>query len=467
MSDTVSYDDRMSEADALMWHIERDPLLRSTVTSVWVLDCPPDADRFDDTIERAVEAIPRLRQRVVPDRMGLAPPRWEADPHFDRAYHIRRLKLAGEGSLRDLFDLAAPIAAQAFDKDRPLWEFYLVDGMGGGRSGVLMKLHHSVSDGMGLVRMTEHMVERGREPRPDRIAPAAPRFEQEPRTEWQHVQDAVRHRAKHNASQAGRVARALGQGVGDLVRDPTSTLRSARATVESLARMLKPVSEPMSPLLTERSLTVRFDGLTVPVDELKRAARSVDGTINDAFVAIVCGALRLYHEQLGRPVAKLRMNMPINLRSGEDARRAGNQFAPARFEVPIEVADPRKRMKAIQRLVRSQRDEPALGLAGDVNAAIGRLGITASTAVVGSMMKALDFVTSNVPGPRHPVYASGAKIEHMFPFGPLAGAAINVTLFSYAGDCQIGVNLDPAAVSEPERLMDCMRKGVEEVISGS
>ena len=83
------------------------------------------------------------------------------------------------------------------------------------------------------------------------------------------------------------------------------------------------------------------------------------------------------------------------------------------------------------------------------------------------MMKALDFVTSNVPGPRRPVYASGARIEQMFPFGPLAGAAINVTLFSYAGVCHVGVNLDPAAVTEPERLVACMGRGMEEVLGAA
>ena len=146
------------------------------------------------------------------------------------------------------------------------------------------------------------------------------------------------------------------------------------------------------------------------------------------------------------------MNMPINVREGDKGRKAGNQFVPARFAVPISISDPVQRMRAIRGLVSSQRSEPALGMVDDVNAMFARLGPRLATGLAGSMMKALDFVTSNVPGPRKAVYASGAKIEHMFPFGPLAGAATNITLFSYDGVLQVGVNSDAAAVPDPGRL---------------
>ena len=111
-------------------------------------------------LAESVEAVPRLGQRVVRDPYEIAPPRWENDPHFDPRFHIRKLHLGGLASLRELLDLAEPIAMQAFDKDRPFWEFYLVDGLEGGRAGVIMKLHHAVSDGVGLVKMTGSMMEK-------------------------------------------------------------------------------------------------------------------------------------------------------------------------------------------------------------------------------------------------------------------------------------------------------------------
>ena len=125
----VNYEEWMSDGDASMWNIERDPVLRSTVMTVWFLDRAPDLERFEATFDRAVQKIPRFRQRVVTDGLGVATPRWEDDTLFDRAYHLRRLRAPGEGNVRDLLDLAAPIAGQAFDKDRPLWEFHLVEGL--------------------------------------------------------------------------------------------------------------------------------------------------------------------------------------------------------------------------------------------------------------------------------------------------------------------------------------------------
>jgi WS/DGAT/MGAT family acyltransferase len=461
----VTYDDWMSDSDALMWHIERDPLLRSTVTSVWVLDGPPDMERFDRTMARAVAAIPRLRQRAVADPVGIAPPRWQVDPHFDPHYHVRQVSLGGEGSLRDLLDLAAPIAMQAFDKDRPLWELHIVGGMPEGRAGVVMKLHHAVSDGMGLVRMTEHLVERGPDERPPKGGPQAQAAADPPhRSDSEHLRDAMRHRASAAVDRTGRVAGAFGRGLARMAQDPLGEAGRMRDTVSSMGRMLKPISEPLSPVMDQRSLTVRFDAIEIPLEQLRGAAKAAGGTLNDAFVAGVTGGLRRYHEQAGRPVEELRMNMPINVRDGEKASHAGNQFVPARFTVPIAIADPVERMKALHGLVHAQRNEPALPMLEEATGFINRLGIGPATRVAGSMMKALDFVTSNVPGPRRPVWVSGGKIEQMIPFGPLAGAAANVTLFSYDGRLQIGVNTDAAAVTDPAKFTMCLEEGFGEVL---
>ena len=374
------------------------------------------------------------------------------------------MRVGGEGSLRDLLDLAAPIAMQAFDRDRPLWEFHVADGLAGDRAGVVMKLHHVVSDGMGLVRMTRQLVERSREP--VELPPREPEPAQSaPRSGFEHLQDAVQHRAGTAADRAGRMLRAAGRGLGDFARDPVGATRQLGETAGSIGRLLRPASEPLSPVMTARSMTVRFDVLTVSMESLKAASGVVQGTLNDAFVASVAGALRLYHEHQGKPTEALRMNMPINLREGDKGRAAGNQFVPARFAVPIAIADPAERMRAIHELVQTQRGELALPLLDEITGAINRLGVGPATRVAGSMMKAVDFVTSNVPGPRFPVYAAGAKIDNMYPFGPLAGAAVNITLFSYDGQLQIGVNTDAAAVADPELFVACLEKGISEVQS--
>ena len=122
----------MSDSDALMWHIEKDPLLRSTITVVWWLDrrARPRSAGGQDRARHAA-SIPRLRQRVVSNPYSIAPPRWEVDPHFDSRFHVRWLDAPGDGGVRAVLDCAEPIAMQGFDRARPLWELYVVEGLAG------------------------------------------------------------------------------------------------------------------------------------------------------------------------------------------------------------------------------------------------------------------------------------------------------------------------------------------------
>lgn len=325
-----------------------------------------------------------------------------------------------------------------------------------------------MSDGVGLVRMTSSLVERSREADParERRAPSVlEEAEGTPRGPFEDALDALRYRAGDNLDRGARLAGALGRGAGRLLRDPAGTVGAAARLVGSVGRMLRPVSEPLSPVMRGRSLAVRFDAFSVGLDDLKRPAKAVGGTLNDAFVAAVTGGMRLYHEHHGQPVAALRMTMPINLRRGEEGDRAGNQFAPARFPVVVGVADPLERMKRIREAVRGQREEPSLPVSEEVAALLGRLPGRLSVGLFASMLKAVDLVTSNVPGPPFPVYASGARVERMFGFGPLSGSALNVTLFSYDGRLQVAVNSDPAAVPDPDVLRRCLEEGFREVLA--
>jgi WS/DGAT/MGAT family acyltransferase len=462
----IQFNDRMSAADALMWSIESDPALRSTIVSMWVLDQAPDWARFESKLGQSVADIPRLRQRVVSDPLGLAPPVWEDDPNFDISFHIRRHRAPGDGSLRALLDAAAPIGMHAFDRDRPLWELHVFEGLEGGRAGIVMKLHHAISDGVGLVRMTEGMIERSREVDlgegagvPREVASVA-----EPPTDLERTRRAGAARFAQAAENLRRIRRALRGGLADLARNPVDTVRSARDGVKSLGRLLAPVTEPLSTVMQGRSLSVHYDTIFLSLDELKRAGKVVGCTVNDAFVAGVTGGLRRYHESLGAPVEELRMNMPINMREGDKGKDAGNQFMPVRFPVPVGIEDPAERMLEIRRRVAEQRSEPALPLMNEISAVIGALPGDGAARFSGLMMKAIDLTTSNVPGPRFPVYMSGARVEHTFGFGPLAGAALNVTCFSYNGELGIGLNADPAAVTDPALLVECLRKGFDEVL---
>ncbi len=173
MADELRYEHRMSDADALMWTIEKDPLLRSTITAVSLLDGAPDSARVVDKLERASRVVPRLRQRVVGNPYSLAPPRWEFDPHFDLGYHVRTVRAPGSGTIDDVLELAQWIGMQGFDRARPLWEFFVVEGVDGG-GALIQKLHHSITDGVGSIKIALAVFDLEREPTDQAPLPPAP-----------------------------------------------------------------------------------------------------------------------------------------------------------------------------------------------------------------------------------------------------------------------------------------------------
>jgi WS/DGAT/MGAT family acyltransferase len=460
--DDLRFEHRMSDMDALMWAIEKDPLLRSTITAVSVLDQPPDRRRLQAKIERATRVIPRLRQRVVGNPLSIAPPRWEVDPHFDLEYHVRWMRSPGDGSIRDLLDVTEPVAMQGFDRARPLWEFVVVEGLEGGRSALIQKVHHAVTDGVGGVKMAMALLDLEREPAvADGPLPPAP--DAAPLGPLARVADALAHERRRQLGIARRSLGTVTRGITAAAADPVTAAREAATTVASVGRLVAPATAPLSPLMRGRSRSVHFDTITVGLAEMKAAARQVEGKLNDAIVAAVIGGLRRYHQRHGVEVEALRMTMPISIRTDETATLAGTQFVPARFPVPVHIDDPVARMAALRDLVGEQRGEPALGLTEPLAQVLNRLPTSVTTAAFGSMLKGIDFVTSNVPGAPIPVYLAGAKLESQFPFGPLSGSALNVTLLSYCDDLHVGVNVDPAAVPDTDVLHACLVEGFDEV----
>jgi diacylglycerol O-acyltransferase len=462
VSDDLEFPVRMSDSDGLMWQIEKDPLLRSTITAVAILDAVPDRDQLLDKLERGSRLVPRLRQRVVGNMFSMAPPRWEFDPNFDLRYHVRFVRAPGEGTLRDVLDIAEPIAMQGFDRARPLWEFVVVDGLADGKAALIQKLHHAITDGVGGIKISMSMLDFEREPGDPGPMPEAP--EAKVWTAGERFADGLGHVYRRNLGMARRSIRTLSSAVNGLLSDPSGTVEELQRTLSSVGRMAAPAGEPLSPVMAGRSLSVHFDTLSMSLADLKAASKAAGGRLNDAFVAGVLGGFARYHEHHGTAPESLRMHMPINIRNEDTANQAGNQFVPARFPVPLDIADPVERMAAVRELVASQRDEPANALAEPLSQVFGRLPTSVTTALFGSMLRGVDLTTSNVPGIPIPVYVAGAQLEAMFPFGPLAGAGVNVTLLSAIDDVHIGVNIDPAAVPDPDVLMACLQDSFAEIL---
>ncbi len=462
MADEVEFERRMSDSDALMWTIEKDPLLRSTITTVMVFDGPIDRRRLRRRLDRVSRVIPRLRQRVRSHTFSVAPPWWDVDPNFDLDYHLRFVRGLETGTLREVFDIAEPIAMQGFDRARPLWEFVLVEGLAGGRSALILKIHHSITDGVGGIKLLMELLDLEPEDSREGEMPEAPRAE--PRGEGVRMADAFVYEGRRQLGALGRATASARQQVGRLGADPVGVGTELLDTAGSVMRMVRPATTPLSPLMTDRSLSVHFDALQVPLGPMKVSARLVGGKLNDSFVAAVIGGLTRYHREMGHECRNLRMTMPINIRTDATQNVAGNQFTPVRFAVPADIADPIARMSAVRELMAAQRRERGLALSETLAGIINRLPATASTGLFGSMLRGIDFVTSNVPGPPVPVYLAGARLDRQIALGPMTGSAANITLLSYMDDLNIGINTDPRAVTKPDLFTDCLHDSFAEIV---
>ncbi|MBA3280599.1 MAG: hypothetical protein H0U29_00035, partial [Acidimicrobiia bacterium] len=150
--------ERMSDVEALMWSLEADPHLSSTFANLTLFDRSPDHDRLRRRLWRATRVVPRLRRRVVAGP-GLLTPSWEDDPAFDLDQHVRRVTLPDGSTDADARALAVELAGRPFDRDRPLWEFTIIDGLPDGRAAMVQKMHHTITDGEGGIRMSLEFID--------------------------------------------------------------------------------------------------------------------------------------------------------------------------------------------------------------------------------------------------------------------------------------------------------------------
>jgi len=364
----------MSAWEALMWRAEADPRTRSTGVLLEILDREPDWDRLVAAHDRISQQIPRLRERAVEPLLPLFPPAWSPDPHFDLGYHLQRVRLPGPGMMRQLLDLAQGILARPVDKARPPWEAVLVEGLEDGRAGYLLKLHHSLSDGLGLVQLLRLAHSSTPEPGDHQLAPPpAPRPLLTPAG---LLADRLRQRLTHTPSELIRRGDDSLKLIGRTVRNPGAVASDALRFGRSLRRVLTPPPAERSPLLRGGSgFGYRLVLHDVPLSDLKAAAKAAGGSVNDAFLAGVLGAFRRYHEHHGVPIDLMPIGIPVSLRTSDDPM-GGNRFAGARFAAPVGEADPRTRIEIIREFVITARAEPAIGFLDLVAPTLSRLPTT-------------------------------------------------------------------------------------------
>jgi diacylglycerol O-acyltransferase len=455
MTDAVEA--HVREVDAFTIRMERDPLLRSTITAVVVLDRVPSWEVLVDRIDRATRLAPTFRQRLVPSPFG-APPRWIVDDEIDLTWHVRRVGVPPPSTIESVLDMARVASTTAFDPARPLWQITLVDGLDEGRAALIVKVHHALTDGIGGIQLANHLVDLQRTP-PD-LGPLPPVPEGRRHDAIEGIADAIGFGASRGVSALSTIVRGMPAAAEHAARHPRATGAAVAATATSLGRLVRPMRTTLSPVMTERRIGRHFERLDVPIDGLRAAGHAVDGTLNDALMAAIAGGVRRYHEHHGVSVDRLRVTLPISLRGDADPI-GGNRLTLARAEVPVGIVDPVERMRAIGEVVRALRDEPSTGYVELVAGAMNLL----PASVTGNMLKHVDFVVANVPGFGDAVYVAGAEVEAFYPFAPAIGAAVNVAMISYRGVGNIGVTTDAGAVPDPHVFLRCLGDGFDEVLA--
>jgi WS/DGAT/MGAT family acyltransferase len=453
----------MSDAEALMWNLEKDPSLRSTFLNVTFLDRAPSFEGFRARIAKAVAEIPRLRQKVDPGPGRLAPPSWVDDPAFDLDFHVRRVGLPAPGTDRQLLDYAAAEFGDAFDRARPLWRYTIVEGLSDGRAALLAKMHHTITDGVGGVRLSAMFIDLERDA-PDPVVEPVAAFADSPEGLVEDLRDALAHGFRR---QLGITQRSAAQLVDTLLHPQRvpGQVAGAIEVVRSLARQAVVTDSARSPLWTgRRSLGRRFEVLTVDLDGLKAVSNALGGTVNDGFVCGVAGGAGAYHRERGVEVDDLRVSMPVNTRTDKSA--GGNAFTPTRALVPAGTKDPVERFEGVRSALNVTKSERGLGSA---EALIGVLNALLPTSVLVSVARSqvetVDFATSNLRGAPWDLYIAGAEILGNHAMGPTGGTAFNATVLSYRGGLDMGLNIDTAAIDDPELLKTCVRESFDELLA--
>ena len=447
----------MRNTDAFTWSMETDPRLRSTVVTLLLLDGTPDWTEVRSRFDLISRQLPMFRQRVVHSPLS-APPRWGPYPDFDLDFHMRRVSAPEPATIEVVLEMARLAAMEDFDRARPLWKVTLIDGLADGGSALLCTFHHALTDGVGGVQIAMNLFDVSETPSPRDALPTATETAE---PSWlQTYADTMRFSAGVAGSALTNVMKSAPGLLYNGIRRPAATIGSVAATTASVYRTVRPVNQTGSPLMKRRSLVRRLGVHEVPLAELRSAAHRGGGSLNDAFVAGVTGGLRRYHEKHGAEVGDLHLTMPISLRTDDDAM-GGNRITLMRFDVPVGTADPAERIGETHRRASGMRHERSLPYTQLIAGALNLM----PRWYIGSILRHVDLVASDVPGIPVPVFLGGVRIRKQYAFGPTIGTAVNVTLLTYADTCGLGIDVDTGAIPDYDVFHDCLVDGFEEVLA--
>lgn len=452
--------ERLGPLDAAFLAAEdADPHTNMAIASVAVIDGPaPSQEEYVSSVGAVLAAIPRARQRVrrVPLDLGL--PVWVDDPNFDAGYHFRRTALPAPGDDATLNRLVARIMSQRLDRDRPLWESWVIEGLAGGRWAVLTKLHHCLADGVSGTQLYNMIFSAS----PDLVALPQPPHHAEP------VPGAIRllltaagELVRNPLDQVGRLAGRL--------RSPGRLARGAAETVAGLAELASAVRPATPSSLTGPIGRQRRYGLaraSLPV--ITAIGRTHGVTVNDVVLTAISGALRelLLHRGERPESHMVRTLVPVSVRAPGDADVLDNRISLLLPFLPVDVADPVAALSEVHtRLVAAKASKEAeAGASVTAVAAHEPFGPVSLAIRLAARLPQRNVitVTTNVPGPRQPLYVLGRRLVELLPYVPIAvRVRVGVAVMTYCDDVAFGITADYDNAPE----VDLLARAIERVIA--
>ncbi len=445
---------RMTAQDAAFLYFER-PHAPLHIGSLGVYEGQVPYQRFVDHIDSRMPTIPRYRQRAHFVPFGLAHPTWEDDPDFTVERHISVLALPAPGTDAQLRELSVKLFQEPLDRNKPLWEMHVINGLEGDRSAILSKVHHCMVDGVSGIELLLAVVDLQPEPAPPPEAePWEPRTL--PGTSAQ-LADAF---WDNLATQ-----REIAQEIQESIFNPRPRLKRAQDVARSLTNASPWMSRPAPRTPFTTNLTadrqVAFTEMSFP--EIREIRSSLGGTVNDVVLAILSGALRSYLDGRGYDVTgeEPRVAIPVNVRMEDEEGALGNRISMMLTPLPIGEADPAKRLEKVRERLDQLKQENQAG-AMETFTRLGSYAPAQWHAFAGSLPPvntAVNMICTNVPGPMIPLYSVGHLLLSFYPLVPLSmDMGIGIGITSYNQRLFFGIMADPHAVPDIERVKDCIEE---------
>jgi WS/DGAT/MGAT family acyltransferase len=437
--------EELSPSDRSALAAERGPI-NMAVGGLLVFDAEPKLTRamVAERIGERIHLVPRLRQRLEEPPLGIANPVWTDDTGFDLDWHVRQASIPAPGGPIEIGAFVGREFSHRLDRSRPLWEATLIEGMEGGRQGLLMKVHHAVVDGLAALGMAALVLDPTEAP----LEIPGPEEAWEPRK-----YDMRRHVTRLATKPLARAQKLMFDGlVRALDPDPRRTAGDMRRATELVVELARARPQaPMTPLNRPISPNRRYAFAHTDLDTLKQVGRRAGGTVNDVLLAVVCGMLGRYLAAAGpeafppggRPPVAL---VPVSVRPPREASELGNRISTVFVDLPVQEHDLLARVREISAQT-SQLKESAAVRAGALM--VGASGwapplVSGMLARALGSVRAFNLVVSNVPGPSQPFYLRGVRMAEVYPIIPLnpSNQGLSVGIVSYNGLVCFGVLAD-------------------------